>query len=59
MRSFVVVFVQNDVAPHIAARETHERLWKFLTDTLKRLLQQNLPKADIEALKCILMQRCY
>jgi len=47
MRSSVVVFVRNDVAPHIAAHETHERPWKILAGTPKRLLQQYRHKSDM------------
>jgi hypothetical protein len=47
IRSSVVVFVRNDVVPHIAARETHRRSWKILAVTPKRLLQQYRRKADI------------
>jgi hypothetical protein len=35
------------VVPHIAARETHQRSWKNLAGTPKRLLQQYRRFSDL------------
>jgi hypothetical protein len=43
----VVVFVGNDVVPHVAARETHQRSLEFSFFIRKRLLQHYLPRGDI------------
>src|SRR4051794_11315564 len=43
----VIGFGWIGTVPHIAARQTHQRLWEFSFTTPKRLLQQYLPQADI------------
>jgi hypothetical protein len=49
MRRPVVVFVRNDVVPHVAAHEAHQRSLEFSDVTRKGLLQQYLPSADMAA----------
>jgi hypothetical protein len=45
----VIDFGLNDIVPHVAARktQTHRRLQEFSFATPKRLLQQNLPNAEV------------
>jgi hypothetical protein len=50
----VVDFGCNDMVPHLAAREAHQRLWEFSIATPKRLLQQNLPEADVQSTQLLL-----
>jgi hypothetical protein len=38
--------VGNDMVPHVAAREAHQRSLKFSCFTRKRLFQHYLPQAD-------------
>jgi hypothetical protein len=40
-RASAVAFALIDVVPHIAARETHERSWKFSIISQKGLFQHN------------------
>src|SRR6516162_740963 len=47
LRRSEIDFGPIDMVPHIAARKTHQRLYEFLFDTPKRLLQQNRPIDDI------------
>src|SRR6266478_345381 len=47
IRWSVVVFVRNNVVPHVATYETHQRFWKISLVTQKRLFQHYPPKADI------------
>jgi len=47
LRRSVVVFPRNDLVPHIVACNTRQRPRKCSFVTPKRLLQQNLPTADI------------
>jgi hypothetical protein len=46
------------VVPHISARETHQRPWKISFVTLKRLFQQYLPLAEVNALIRSPRRRC-
>src|SRR5882724_11063893 len=47
LRRSVVVFVRNDVVPHIAACETHQRSYKIFVVIPKGLFQHYLPEGDI------------
>ncbi len=47
LRRSVVVFPRNDLVPHIVTCNTRQRPRKCSFVTPKRLLQQNLPEADI------------
>jgi hypothetical protein len=51
MRRSVVNFARNnEVVPHIASYETHQRSWKIAFVTQKRLLQQYRPNPDINCI---------
>jgi hypothetical protein len=43
-----------DVVPHIIIRSSRLQLGKIVFSDAKRLLQQNLPEADIRLIRCSL-----
>src|SRR5437868_4527224 len=50
-------FLRSDVVPHVARRGKHQQLLKFSFIPPKRLLQQNLPKAEVVGLLIQLLRR--
>jgi hypothetical protein len=47
LRRRVIDFALNDMVPHLAACEAHQRLLEFSIATPKRLLQQYRPQAEL------------